>query len=527
MKVLLIHPPVRVDHEPLDMPQGLMILASIAIQEGHQTALMDLNIYRPPPAWNDVVKQIGVEKWDVIAVGGLSSMYKDIKKVLYIARKLNPDALIVCGGGFITYMPDKIMKFCKEIDIAGIGEGEETFRDILSTYEKGGNWKHVKGICYREDDQIIFTEPRPLIPNLDTLPYPAYDLVDVEEYFKYSGALWFNGSWNSKRRMNMVTERGCPRQCTFCTHNGMNRWDQEAMLGKERLRKLDKEAGFQAVVRFFSPRYVVDHVLYLYEKYKIDYLCLMDENHTTNPKRVHELCDLWIKEGLHKKIQLGTGGDAPSITPEVVKHMKEAGFSFISIGGESGSDKVLKEDIKKGVTSAHNQRSIDILKAGGISPAMTFMVGNPNEDINDVLETVAFFIKNNAIINPFICTPYPGTKIFMDYQDFILEQYDERLALLKKSPNPTIPEEQIKKWKDEALEKFLLSLNNASDYSCTVSKHFDFADLISIKYFMHQQDVGKLLKLAHMRRWSHEKKWNELCPVCQAEKEIALKTITS
>ena len=319
MKVLLIHPPVRVDHEPLDMPQGLMILASIAIQEGHQTALMDLNIYRPPPAWNDVVKQIGVEKWDVIAVGGLSSMYKDIKKVLYIARKLNPDALIVCGGGFITYMPDKIMKFCKEIDIAGIGEGEETFRDILSTYEKGGNWKHVKGICYREDDQIIFTEPRPLIPNLDTLPYPAYDLVDVEEYFKYSGALWFNGSWNSKRRMNMVTERGCPRQCTFCTHNGMNRWDQEAMLGKERLRKLDKEAGFQAVVRFFSPRYVVDHVLYLYEKYKIDYLCLMDENHTTNPKRVHELCDLWIKEGLHKKIQLGTGGDAPSITPEVVK----------------------------------------------------------------------------------------------------------------------------------------------------------------------------------------------------------------
>ena len=158
---------------------------------------------------------------------------------------------------------------------------------------------------------------------------------------------------------------------------------------------------------------------------------------------------------------------------------------------------------------------------------MTFMVGNPNEDINDVLETVAFFIKNNAIINPFICPPYPGTKIFMDYQYFILEQYDERLALLKKSPNPTIPEEQIKKWKDEALEKFLLSLNNASDYSCTVSKHFDFADLISIKYFMHQQDVGKLLKLAHMRRWSHEKKWNELCPVCQAEKEIALKTITS
>src|SRR3990167_1579189 len=125
--------------------------------------------------------------------------------------------------------------------------------------------------------------------------------------------------------------------------------------------------------------------------------------------------------------------------------MKEAGFSFISIGGESGSDKVLKDDIKKGVTSAHNQRSIDILKAGGISPAMTFMVGNPNEDINDVLETVNFFIRNDAIIDPFICTPYPGTKIFMDNQDFILEQYDERLALLKDLTNHNISDEQIKK----------------------------------------------------------------------------------
>lgn len=530
MKVLFVHPPVRVDHEPLDMPQGLMILASIAQNEGHQTALMDLNIYRPIAAYSDIAKQMAVEKWDIIAVGGLSSMYKEIKKILKIARKLNPDALIVCGGGFITYMADKVMTFCKEIDIAGIGEGEETWKEILRTYEKGngkwknakGFWNDVKGICYREDEKMIFTEPRPLISNLDDIPYPAFDLIDMDEYFKYSGAMWFNGSWKSKRRINMVTERGCPRQCTFCTHNGMNRWDQKALLGNEKLKQMDKEFGFQAVVRQFSPKYVVEHTKMLYEKYNIDYICLLDENQTANPKHVHKLCDLWIKEGLHKKIQLGTGGDAPSITKEIVKHMKEAGFSFISIGGESGSDRILRDDIGKGVTSAHNQEAVDILKAGGISPVMTFMVGNPTENINDVLETVAFFIKNNATIDPFICTPYPGTKLFMDYEDFILEQYDERLALLKKSPNPNISSEQIQKWKNEALEKFLLSLNDASDYSCTVSQIFDYADLIAIKYFMHEQDTEKLLKLAHMREWPHDKKWDDICPVCNAEKEIAL-----
>lgn len=524
MKVLLIQPPVRVDQDPVDIPAGISILASIAINEGHQVALMDLNSLRPVPSWHDIAKQMAVEKWDVIGIGGLSSMYKDIKKVIYISRKLNLRALIVCGGGFITYMPDKIMKLNPDIDIGCIGEGEDTWKDVLRTYEKG-DWKNVKGICYREEKNLSYTEPRPLISNMDEIPYPAYDLLDMESYFKYSGSMWAPGAWQSKRRINFVTERGCPRQCTFCTHNGMNRWDQEAMLGKERLRLLDEESGFQAVMRFYSPKYVIEQSSFLLEKYQIDYICLLDENLTADRRRVHEFCDLWIQEGLHKKIKLATSGDAPSITPEVARHMKEAGFVFISVGGESGSDKVLKEDIQKGVTVAHNQRAIDILRQEGLPPHMTFMVGNPNEDINDVLETVSFFIKNGAIVNPFICTPYPGTRIFMDNEDFILGQYDERLEMIRKRIITNLSEEQIRKIKDEALEKFLLSLNNATDYSCTVSKHFDFADLIAIRYFMHNHDVEKLLKLAHMRGWKHYDKWAKHCPVCLAEKEFAIKPI--
>ena len=71
--------------------------------------------------------------------------------------------------------------------------------------------------------------------------------------------------------------------------------------------------------------------------------------------------------------------------------------------------------------------------------------------------------------------------------------------------------------------RFLLSLNNATDYSCTVSKHFDFSDLLTIKYLMKTQDTGKLLKLAHMRNWPHDKKWDSLCPVCCAENELSIK----
>lgn len=519
MKVLLIQPPVRVDLDPVDIPAGLGILASIAIQENNQVALMDMNADRPLPTWRDAAEQISVEKWDIIAIGGLSSMYKDIKKLLYISRKTNPDALIVCGGGFITYMPDKIMKLNPEIDLGVIGEGEATWREILQKFDSK-DWKSIKGICYKEEDQIIYTEPRPLIPDLDVIPYPAYDLMDMEKYFSYSHSMWFPGGfWKAKHRINFVTERGCPRQCTFCTHNGMNRWDQEALLGKDKVRMMDNEYGFQAVTRFFSPKYVVDQTIYLHEKYNVDYICLLDENLTSDPRRVHELCDLWIKEGLHKKIKLGTSGDAPSITPEVIRHMKEAGFVYISVGGESGSDKVLKEDIGKGVTVAHNQQAINIMRENGVEPHMTFMVGNPNEDINDVLDTVSFLMKNDAVVDPFICTPYPGTRIFFDNEDFVLSQYDKKLELITKG-KIKVPDPLLKKIKEEALEKYLLSLNNATDYSCTVSKKFDFADLIAIKHFMRNQDVDKLLELAEIRGWTLNKKWEELSPVTKAKKEL-------
>ena len=524
MKTLLIHPPVRVEQDPQDIPRGLGYMASISMKEGHDVALLDLNVSRPK--WSDVAKQIAVSKWDIIGIGGLSSMYKDILKVLYLSRKLNPNALIVCGGGFITYMPDRIMKLNPQIDVAAIGEGEETWKEIITTPDKGG-LKNVKGICYKEDDQLLYTKPRPLIPDMDVIPLPAYELMDLDGYFKYSRTMWYNGLSKNDKRINFVTERGCPRQCTFCTHNGMNRWDQLALLGKEKMKMLDDEAGFQAVTRFFSPKYVVNEAIYVHEKYGVDFVALVDENLTSNNKRVHELCDLWIQEGLHKKVKLGTAGDAPSVNKEVIEHMKEAGFTWFSIGGESGSDRVLREDIGKGVTVAHNQKAVDIIKECGIQPIMTFMVGNPNEDINDVLDTVSFFIKNKIVCDPFICTPYPGTKLFMDYEEFILSQYDERLALLRESKDYSAPEETVKKWKEEALQKFLLSLNDATDYSCTVSKKFDYADLIAIKYFMAQNDTAKLLKLAHMRGWEHQPRWDDICPVCLAKKEFLEKPINN
>ena len=519
MKVLLINPPVRQRQGPQDIPVGLAMIASITKQEGHQIAFLDLNANRVP--LQVAANEIMIDDYDIIGIGGLSSQYKEIKQILPICRQIHPDALIVAGGGFVTYMPDKMLRLRPEIDVIIIGEGEETWADFLREGSQG-DFSKVKGIAFRGNNgKIIFTEPRPLIKDMDTLPYPAYELLDLDKYSENYQFCLSEEMLSTKRKIHMITERGCPRQCTFCTHNGMSRWDQIVSIGKEKVRELDDEFGFQQIARFNSPKFVVKHLKFLTEQYNLGYVFIADENLTSNRKRTIELCNLMIKEGLPNKVKWGTAGDAASVDDDVIALMKKAGCTFISYGGESASDKVLKYDIQKGTTRKNNQDAVDIMKRQGMEPIMTFMLGNPHEDVNDILETTDFFIKNNLSCDPFICTPYPGTKLYLDYEQQILEQFDERLAEVKNWPEGSIDKELLAQWKEQALDKFLSSLDDADVLSAHVSQVFNHHDLLGLKALMFSHDMPKILKVAHMRNWSHDKKWVEHCPVCTAKNEIS------
>jgi len=519
MKVLLINPPVRQRQGPQDIPVGLAMIASITKQEGHQIAFLDLNANRV--TLQVAANEIMIDDYDIIGIGGLSSQYKEIKQILPICRQIHPDALIVAGGGFVTYMPDKMLKLRPEIDIVAIGEAEETWADFLREGPHG-DFSKVKGIAYRScDNKIMFTEPRPLIADMDTLPYPAYELIDLDKYSENYQFCLSEEMLTTKRKVHMITERGCPRQCTFCTHNGMSRWDQIVSIGKEKVGELDDEFGFQQIARFNSPKFVVKHLKFLTEQYNLGYVFIADENLTSNRKRTIELCNLMIKEGLPNKIKWGTAGDTASVDDDVIALMKKAGCTFISYGGESASDKVLKYDIQKGTTRKNNQDAVDIMKRQGMEPIMSFMLGNPHEDVNDILETTDFFIKNNLSCDPFICTPYPGTKLYLDYEQQILEQFDERLAEVKNWPEGSIDKELLAQWKEQALDKFLSSLDDADVLSAHVSQVFNHHDLLGLKALMFSHDMPKILKVAHMRNWSHDKKWAEHCPVCTAKNEIS------
>ncbi|KFM21370.1 Anaerobic magnesium-protoporphyrin IX monomethyl ester oxidative cyclase protein [Marine Group I thaumarchaeote SCGC AAA799-B03] len=544
MRVLFVVPEVRLDDKPFDFPFWAGILASIVKQKQGEVAILDLNALRMNYGGGNVPddyvkKEISSAKWDLIGIGGLTTTYQRIKKLIQIIKQVSPESTLISGGGWSTYNPDEILKLVPAIDMICIGEGEETFAELYDALQNGEkDLDKIKGLCINDNGIPKYTEPRALISDLDTIPYPAYDLFEMEIYFRYSSFPYSVEAFNSKRRASVVWERGCPRGCTFCSHNGMSRIDVQNIYGKgDRkkgeliVREVDKKNNtFQLPARWPSPEYAINNVKLLKENYDIDFLTVVDENMTSNRKWTEEFCKLYVKEGLVESVKWGTLGDAPSVAtqPSILQTMKDAGCSYISFGFESASNKVLNEDIKKGQTQQHLQTTIDAIKKTGLRPLATFMIGNEHENIDDLMETVTFWIRNNILVDPFICTPYVGSPIYYNNKDVVLQQYDERLRLLNQNPN--LSKDTIEKWKLDALDKFMTECGDATLYTATISKYFSIPELIALKRFMYKHETGRMLKMAHERyaetgleQWNHDSKWNEYCPVCKAQEEMALK----
>ena len=541
MKTLFVVPEIRLDMAPNNFPFWAAILASIIEQKNGQVAILDLNALRSNFGGKQVPNQVIIdevssEKWDMVGIGGLTTTYSRIKELTPLIRKNAKDAIIIGGGGWASYNPVEILQLVPELDMICIGEGETTFSELYDEIDKGTrDFEKVNGLCLRNNNNFKFTNPRALIDDLNSVPYPAYHLLELDIYFRFSPEPKSIKSYNAKRRATTVWERGCPRGCTFCSHNGMSRIDLQNIYGEgdrkagEKLVRItDKENDtFQLPARWPSPQYAIDNIKLLKEKYDVDFVSIMDENMTSNLKWTKEFCELYVKEGLTESVPWGTLGDAPSVAvkPEIIKVMKDAGCAYISFGFESASNKVLNEDIQKGQLRSHLQKTLETLKQEKMTPLTTFMIGNPHENIDDLMETVDFWIQNGAEIDPFICTPYVGSPIFYEYKDYILEQYDERLKLVNNGKN--FDENLVQKWKLSALDKFMSECGDAFQYTATVSQYFTIPDLFAIKNFMYRHDTDRLLKMAHQRyeetgkeQWTHSEKWEKYCAVCKAKNEF-------
>ncbi len=429
-KVLLINPVVREEDEPRHVPYGMALLAAIAIENNHHVQLYDENAWRNGP---EILEQVlKADDWDAIALGGITTAYASIKKIVQHSRKTCPDTLIILGGGVITSLPHEMMAFLPEVDIGVIGEAFETFPEILQMIDqKEQQWSNIDGTISRsQDNQLVLSKQRKLIQDLDDLPYPAWDLFPLEEvYFPNSQVLFSEEGMLAKRRLDINASYGCSLICRYCYHLGIAgdmRYEEKVVDNKTSITvAFDQPDNHSRSIRYHSPEYIVGLVKHAYEKYQIDFVTFLDENLMTMDqysKRtwIKQIGELWIKEGLQptclrdnkehdescKGVHWSGTSHATLCNPEILNFMRTFGCSHLVYGYESFAPHVMKT-IGKGATPKTNIRSFFWTLESGIRPIPNQMIGFPNEDFEAIYLNMKAWEKLGIVVKPFFTTPYP------------------------------------------------------------------------------------------------------------------------
>lgn len=382
MKILLISPKCS-DRPPEIYNVGLACIASALREDGHEISLIDLNAHRytKEQALQLVRAYLTRDDYQAVGMGSLITTYNHIKWLCGEIKKIRPNIPIWVGNSIASSIPELLLR-TTQADVAVIGEGEITAKELAKITAQGGDLDTVAGIYYKKNGKIVKTPPRPLVEDLDTLPRPAYDLFDQEIYMK--GAHSVIGE---RVFCVGVSIRGCPHHCTYCYH-----------------------AYHGTRIRCQSARRMIDDISYAKSKYDFDGFGWTDDTFTANHKRLYEFCDLLKREKINA--QWGCTARVNDITEDLLKRMKSAGCVWLGFGIESGSQKIL-DIVKKGVKAEQAKKAIVLCKKVGIIPGISLMINNVGETRETVQETVSFIKEVDCPPPSFhITTPYPGTELY-------------------------------------------------------------------------------------------------------------------
>ena len=294
----------------------------------------------------------------------------------------NKDLFVVLVGSHPTFFHKEIMKENKFIDAICRGEFDFTARDLAKAFSEGKDLKKVKGITYRDGERVCINEDRPLIQNLDQIPFPARNIVRDKNYRQ--------GTFTGRHSTTMVSSRGCPYQCVFCL------WPNTLYGHKYRMRSAEN---------------VVDEIEEAVKKYGIDEIYFDDDSFALDKKRVLRICELIKKRNL--KVRWITQCRVNSIRDEEIANMmKEAGCHYIRFGVESGSQKMLNT-MKKGITLNQVEKAFRICRKVGIKTQAFFLFGIPGETWQTIDESIEFAKKIKPNSAQFaIAIPHPGTELY-------------------------------------------------------------------------------------------------------------------
>jgi len=359
---------------------GIGYIAAVLEKNGFEVFILDC--IGQPMNIDDIVRKAKQIDPDII---GVTATVLTINTAYEIAHKLKeafPSVPLAIGGPQFCADPEGILE--KDIfDIGVMGEGEYTFLEIAKGLRNGSfSPENTTGIIYKKKGKILRNPPTSYISDLDAIPFPARHLYPPLSAYKPVPA-----SYIRKPVGLMVTSRGCPYQCIFC---------DRAVFGNK--------------FRAHSPKYVVDEIELLMNKFGAKEIRFMDDTFTLDVNRVYAICEEIFRRKI--KIVWTCNTRVDRISLDLLKIIKKAGCWQIIYGLESGDERMLRI-MKKGVTVENNETAVRLAKQAGLNVRATFVFGMPGETLKSIKNTINFAKRVRLdVVNFFTVILYPGNELY-------------------------------------------------------------------------------------------------------------------
>ena len=375
-KVVLVFPPLifgkkkNFGYPPL----GILYIATFLQKNGIAVKVIDSSM--EGHTLEELTEIILEERPYIVGFSAMSCQISTVLDVAAELKKHHSSLKIVVGGPHISSSREELFDFSKDIDFLIYGEGEKSFYQLVS----GQPLEKIDGLIYKKDGKITVNNPPQLIQDLDNLPFPDLELLDLQRYDSYFA--------KSLPLASLMASRGCPYNCIFC--------DAHSTHGK--------------ILRLRTPQNVVDEIEHNYQKYGIKQFMFKDSDLTLNKKWAQEICSEIRRRNI--KINWTCNTRVDLVDEELLRAMKKSGCYVVSFGIESGSQKVL-DALRKGITIEQIKKAISLCRKVGIEAMGYFMIGNPAETEVEARKTIRFSQKLGLDFATFGTTAaYPGTEIY-------------------------------------------------------------------------------------------------------------------
>lgn len=412
-------------------PFGITCLAAVLEERGYDHILLidavledfdNVQTLKDNPSFikfglsnDDIVGKIGAFNADIIGISSLFSSQTEC--AISLAKEIKGafhEIPIVLGGNHISHIWKEIMSEEDSIDFILKGEADYTFAEFIAKYFQDDNYRQVKGLVWREGSEI-FENPSPSFnKNLEILPFPAWHLLNMEKYFEIG--MPHNPFVKSNRVGSIITSRGCPSNCYYCSVTGY--WGH----------------AFRAI----SSKRIVEMVNFLVDQYKIKELQILDDNFTINYKRVIEFCEGIKKFKLRITFPNAIRSDIPrnrEKRKQMFKAMRRAGVAQIGVAPEHGDQDFVNSVLGKGQDLKEVNATCDMAHKENILVHANFMMGFPFETKIERQKTIEYARKLDAdSYSVSLAAPLPGTGLWdiVEKNNLFVDSFNVNRMVLSK-----------------------------------------------------------------------------------------------